>query len=841
MGKKIYIFITIVSLFVLLYEGIFFGKEYFHIYPEGDYLVNFTANLVNASYLKKGIIPFWNPLSFGGFSAIGTDHYETNPINPMVIFPYLSGINSNVYFLLFFFVVSLISAYSYFRFAFDFTTMISFIGAFIYTNAIFPPTNMNDGLVFACFPLALFIIHKYFKECRFRFLIWLSILMTVIFLSSFCHRFLDMMFLIFLYYFLLSFKYKKKHLRSFLSYCCFALILTGLCAVTLFPQIFTAFYETRRNRPMIFEELLSIRQSAEAVVSFIITHFIVPFKSVYIDFEDFSLKISRFIPLNPGSYLSIFFIPSVLWLIFQRKTAPREFVKGLMKIPQCIFFLTLFLILLIPAPYITVKLRFHEQAYFALHYLQGYISSVIQLFLIIPILFFLKKNQEDNRPSPFAYKAALVSLLSIIALLSVVFIALSAGYLIGEKKILNITLSFYEKIKNLIPYDLNYAFLKKIADYFLRSQLTVFIIALLIVKLLILRWMFSLKRIGLLFLFLLSLDCILPHKIYLVAHDDYVRLWRAESDEKKFFEKLKFSDRIAIRSLASGFIGEGWCNIDSADLPEYFFKKDLASIRRRAWFPDYRYRNPGYALYGHSVFLVSAWQGVNHLLPAHVKDYTLMINQKIGRNKVDCADLLVLDIESHLIDVAGINYIFSSLPLEKPGLELLFKGRQYYVYRNGNAFQKAYFAARYRQFSEKVPAEDVFNYLLTMDDRHATIISNGGIASADFIHGESPRYSIDFIMYSPNKIILNAATDSSGFLILSDTYYPGWSVSVDGKKEPIYRANMAFRAVFLRPGSHSVEFTYRPVGFMAGIAITGLTVLFVAGVLLFNRKTRTVL
>ena len=50
---------------------------------------------------------------------------------------------------------------------------------------------------------------------------------------------------------------------------------------------------------------------------------------------------------------------------------------------------------------------------------------------------------------------------------------------------------------------------------------------------------------------------------------------------------------------------------------------------------------------------------------------------------------------------------------------------------------------------------------------------------------------------------------------------PGWRVTVDGRPAPLLQANELFRAVRLAPGQHEVEFRYRPMPFLIGLAITG--------------------
>lgn len=47
-----------------------------------------------------------------------------------------------------------------------------------------------------------------------------------------------------------------------------------------------------------------------------------------------------------------------------------------------------------------------------------------------------------------------------------------------------------------------------------------------------------------------------------------------------------------------------------------------------------------------------------------------------------------------------------------------------------------------------------------------------------------------------------------GFLVLADTYYPGWVARVDNRETPILAANLSQRAIVLPQGTHTVTFDY---------------------------------
>ena len=91
----------------------------------------------------------------------------------------------------------------------------------------------------------------------------------------------------------------------------------------------------------------------------------------------------------------------------------------------------------------------------------------------------------------------------------------------------------------------------------------------------------------------------------------------------------------------------------------------------------------------------------------------------------------------------------------------------------------------------------------------------------------------------PNRVTIHAVLDRPGYLVLADTWYPGWEAAVDGETVPLLRANYAFRAVYLEAGEHTVEMVYRPLSVRVGgwVSLVALTVL-VGGWLVACRRER---
>lgn len=84
-------------------------------------------------------------------------------------------------------------------------------------------------------------------------------------------------------------------------------------------------------------------------------------------------------------------------------------------------------------------------------------------------------------------------------------------------------------------------------------------------------------------------------------------------------------------------------------------------------------------------------------------------------------------------------------------------------------------------------------------------------------------HTTKIVSYQPNHVRIDVHAESSGLLVLSDTHYPGWLATVNGRETPIYRVNGAFRGVRVPAGDSVVEMVYRPQSFRVGAIISGAT------------------
>ncbi len=178
-----------------------------------------------------------------------------------------------------------------------------------------------------------------------------------------------------------------------------------------------------------------------------------------------------------------------------------------------------------------------------------------------------------------------------------------------------------------------------------------------------------------------------------------------------------------------------------------------------------------------------------------------------------------------------------AVSLPRPSnLERVFSG-DVKIYRNRDFLPRAYFVREVR--------------CVESDDEALKLMADVGFEPSRLAILDAPEKacaaanrtdvnaSVKIVKYEPERIELMTQSDEDAYLVLSDSYYPGWKAKVDGVDVPIVRADVLFRAVEVPRGQHKVEFVYDPWTWKAGAAISIATVLLlviVGGFFLFHSR-----
>ena len=137
------------------------------------------------------------------------------------------------------------------------------------------------------------------------------------------------------------------------------------------------------------------------------------------------------------------------------------------------------------------------------------------------------------------------------------------------------------------------------------------------------------------------------------------------------------------------------------------------------------------------------------------------------------------------------------------------------LYRLPHALQRAYMVPKVKIVPNQAKAieeilrdEFVPSQFVVLEKRPQT-------SAADGQGGKILEMSYE----GPNTVKVTAQS-LGGYLVLLDSFYPGWQVSVNDIKRELLRANGLFKSVFLEPGTHQMIFRYQPRSFAWGFRIS---------------------
>jgi hypothetical protein len=182
----------------------------------------------------------------------------------------------------------------------------------------------------------------------------------------------------------------------------------------------------------------------------------------------------------------------------------------------------------------------------------------------------------------------------------------------------------------------------------------------------------------------------------------------------------------------------------------------------------------------------------------------------------------------------------------EPRLQQVYDGADARVFEDPAALPRAFVAARARCVDDRTalgllrgravaPADEVLLADCATPPAAAAPRERGAgiIAPEARIVAPEARIRID----DPARVVVAASSGAPAWLVLTDTWFPGWRARLDGAEVPLLRADHAFRAVALPPGRHEVEFAFEPRGLRPGAAIS-LAALVVVAALLVPRRAR---
>jgi hypothetical protein len=218
------------------------------------------------------------------------------------------------------------------------------------------------------------------------------------------------------------------------------------------------------------------------------------------------------------------------------------------------------------------------------------------------------------------------------------------------------------------------------------------------------------------------------------------------------------------------------------------------------------------------VWGLSSSIGLTPIIPRRLLTYS--DNAKPGRGR---------------FDIEGVSYAVTADPDRLVGFDRPVKAGSAFLHRNPTVQLRARLMGRPVYVRGELEAAAAIRRLGTlMRDRLIVEDPDHPLPEDAAVSGRA-----EITSEIPERVEVATESTSPAYLVLADTYDPGWSATIDGQPTPIRPAFSAFRAVYVPRGPHRVTFSYRPMGFKRGLIATAIGTVIALALLAWPRRVAT--
>ena len=208
--------------------------------------------------------------------------------------------------------------------------------------------------------------------------------------------------------------------------------------------------------------------------------------------------------------------------------------------------------------------------------------------------------------------------------------------------------------------------------------------------------------------------------------------------------------------------------------------------------------------------------------------HTLVATQKpaqapLANDQLSVA-VVLHDSANIYLDNAAL-WIGSPPPLYELGFPVIYD-EEVRIFENPYAFPRAFVVHQAVYANSFIEAQQVVSQPNFNARQEAVIEETLPLPWADIANSEAATSGglseASIVKYQTNKVNVVAKLSQPGILVLTDTYDPGWTATMDGVYTPIYRVNGVFRGVLVPEGEHIIVFNYFPRSYVIGFSLSGL-------------------
>ncbi len=200
------------------------------------------------------------------------------------------------------------------------------------------------------------------------------------------------------------------------------------------------------------------------------------------------------------------------------------------------------------------------------------------------------------------------------------------------------------------------------------------------------------------------------------------------------------------------------------------------------------------------------------------------------------------DVNPKFLDALNVKYFFI-VKKDPPthiqgklyihGYHEVFSDHSVAVLENPHALPRAYFVAQVKQVADEVSLAKILEDP-QFDPRTSAVTTDE--ITQEFVP-TSLSSKVEIVNHGDDQVIIQTSTDEPNFLVIADTYDPGWRATIDGQRTNIYSVNGALRGLIVPAGNHRITMLYRPTAFVLGLKLSIISfIVIVISFIYLNKK-----
>lgn len=171
-------------------------------------------------------------------------------------------------------------------------------------------------------------------------------------------------------------------------------------------------------------------------------------------------------------------------------------------------------------------------------------------------------------------------------------------------------------------------------------------------------------------------------------------------------------------------------------------------------------------------------------------------------------------LSSPIVNLLNVKYVLTERPVPNSGYTLVYD-QEIKIYRNESVLPRAFLVPQARVIANRAALlEEMKQFDPT---REVLLDQNPALGPQPISATACSPAPVTIKTLTGNRVEIESTQSCPGWLVLSDSYSPGWLAELDGQGVPLYRADYNFRAVYLPEGTHLVLFKYSPISLRVGV------------------------